>query len=438
MQDQSPKHRVRLLCLSEIDSDWIFEVFRRAVPLAQRLDVLWVTSIDELSTLEQNSQKHYLISKIDRDKIKDFFLKEVAFESPDLEYLASLSENLDDDIWIAELLQLDQVIEATNTENACRSLTDHFATLDSSSESELFPNKGPDHQSTGGKSSSIEPKKGEIGSIVAVLGSRGCGVTSVAAGLASTLAIEAPTVLVELSTDTDLAFLHDVEEARPSLSEYFANCSRKAFSTDRDESVKTYISAPKGVGYHLLCGIWQQDHVSLIDRSALNDLLSSLQTLYTFIVCDIHPHFCDSPALSEEIPVLLTRSVLQCASHLCLITQYGSKWLYSLAKILKKVVQIDGITDSWSLTVNQLSRSKSKNAKTYKEISQIVQLAIMGSNYRDLEVFFSSFSKKDDETIPPAPSLELSALARKIADLPSKAVTLSAGEDLYSFSGPIY
>ncbi len=442
MQDKLSLDGSRLICFSETDADWVFEVFKRAIPLAQLVEVLWVTSEDELLSLPKTHQRSYVISAYDRAILNSPSLVEVTKETVLIEYLVTLTKELGNEIWMAEFSHSSITSEANSKNNPVLTFTDnewsdpfgsHFN--DQSSAQNEYPPQ--EHLDSVDATPPLQAKDCS-GVIIAVLGPRGSGVTTVSTTLASQLAKVAQTVLVELTIDTDLGFLHDVDDHTPSLSEFFAQNNQMPFSNRRKGTISDFVCTPKGAGYDLVCGIWAEEHVGLIDGSSLQDLLSQLQASYRYVVCDIHPHLDNAHSFRKDGSTLVTDAVLRSASHLCLVTQNGSKWLYALAKIIKKITHLEELPRSWSVTINQSAESKAKSSRAAKEVTQIIQLSIVGSKYEDVEISLHRLAKRVVETIPPEPSPELSSLATKIRNLPAKTLNLKVDTDHYINIAEIY
>ncbi len=445
MEERLSIDRSRLVCLSETDGDWIFEVFKRMIPLAHLIELLWITSTAELLALPRSPGRCFVISALDRVAFNDLSLVEVTTETPLLEHLVKLTNELDEGIWIAELLQPFSTSEVWSKNGLESSPTDQdwsnaFGRTSNDKPSLQHGSEYPlKEQPSNVDAPPTLRTRDHSGVVIAVLGPRGSGVTSVSTMLAGQLSKVAQTVLVELAIDTDLGFLHDVDDHTPSLSEFFAQNSQTTFSNRTSvSSVGEYVCRPKGVNYDLLCGIWQEEHVGLIDSSSLQGLITQLQSSYRYIVCDIHPHFYNLDTLPTDGPARITSSVLLSASHLCLVTQNSSKWLYSLAKITKKITQLEELTSSWSVTINQSNESKAKTSKTAREVTQIIQLATVGTKYKDIDISLHRFAKRASDTVPPEPLSELLSLAKLITHLPPRSLPIPKDKDYFSNIAEIY
>lgn len=176
------------------------------------------------------------------------------------------------------------------------------------------------------------------GHVVAVCGSGGTGVSTVAAALAQGLADRwGETVLADLARHGEQAMLHDVPARIPGV-EALVEAHRN--STPDLEAVRSFAHSAEARGYDLLVGLRRARAWSVLRPRAVEAALASLRVAYDVVVCDTEPDLegeDEGGSLDVEERNALARAAVSSATVVVVVAIAGLKGTHSLVRVLGDV-----------------------------------------------------------------------------------------------------
>lgn len=248
--------------------------------------------------------------------------------------------------------------------------------------------------------------------VAAVVGPGGTGSSTVAIALAQGLASRAehsPVLLADLCRHAEQAMLHDAGDVFPGLQE-LVDAHRAGRPTPREVRAATF--AIEARGYHLLLGLRQPSHWTMLRPRAFEAAFANLRQTFRAVVCDIDGDFEGEDQVgSVEIEErnLLSRTALLQAAVVLVVGRPGMKGLHSLVRLVGEVTAAGVAPAAIVPVVNAAPRQPRQRAAITADFAALAR-AITGSRELASPVFLPR--RKIDEALQdgvplPAPLPEL-------------------------------
>lgn len=225
---------------------------------------------------------------------------------------------------------------------------------------------------------------------ITVIGPRGVGTTTVATALAQGLSRLGETLLLEFTLESEMGYLHGMNNTYIGLAEII---SSSAFLSDSmQDRLSTAICKPDGVDYSLLAGLSTPLQVNLIQLDVLHDFLAEIADRFRYVVVDANPYLgtvMSTGSPEAEAQSLLTRTAIRSSSRCIITTQSTRKWLFSSAKLLKQLKQLEDLPASTSIVVNRTGSKHLNKSFGYQEVEKLFEIAMIGSplSHQQIEIF---------------------------------------------------
>lgn len=180
------------------------------------------------------------------------------------------------------------------------------------------------------------------GRLVAVTGPGGSGTSTLAMGLAQTLAAAdpSPVLLADLARNGELAMLHDAREIVPGLLE-LVDAHRLARPTPADTHAMTFDAV--GRGYQVLLGLRRPRDWTAIRPRAFEAALGSLTATYEWVVADVDADVegaADTGSSDVEDRNRVARTTLSRADVVVVTSPAGLKGLHALGRTIRDLVGV--------------------------------------------------------------------------------------------------
>ncbi len=181
-----------------------------------------------------------------------------------------------------------------------------------------------------------------LANVIAVCGSGGTGVSTVAAALTSALAAQpgmgGSVLLADLVRRSDQALLHDVRDVIPGVQELI-EIVRKADPTREEIRALTYHIDDRG--YHLLLGMRKASTWTMNSPLIFKHVINLLRSAFGTVVCDIDSDFegeFDTGSSDIEDRNAMTRVSAEAAQVVFVVGRPSAKGLFSLLKVVNDAV----------------------------------------------------------------------------------------------------
>jgi energy-coupling factor transporter ATP-binding protein EcfA2 len=216
--------------------------------------------------------------------------------------------------------------------------------------------------------------EGPRGSIIAVCGPGGTGVSTLAMALAQGLHGTGPVLLADLARRAQQALLHDAGDVIPGVQELAE--THRVGSLAPDEVVSLAFDVPQR-GYHLLLGLRRPRAWSTLRPRAFEAGLDSLRRAYGVVVCDTDADFegeSDGGSLDVEERNLMARTVVSRAAVVLAVGLPGLKGLHSLVQVLNELSTFGVPAGRLLPVVNRAPRSPRARAELKRTLIELVAL----------------------------------------------------------------
>jgi septum formation inhibitor-activating ATPase MinD len=250
------------------------------------------------------------------------------------------------------------------------------------------------------------------GVLVAVCGPGGAGASTVAAALAQGLAAwqrHGRIALADLALHAEQAMLHDVGDVAPGVQELVE--AHRARMPD-DGEIESLLFEVEARGYHLLLGLRQARHWSLVRPSAFAAGLRSLRRCFDVTVCDLTADFeaeVDAGSADVEERNVMARTAAQTADVVFVVGLPGVKGVHSLVRVVGDLVRAGIDARRISLVVNQAPRHPRSRAEVSSAVAALLEpiaLGLAGSSPTFLPVRKVDAAWRDRAALPaPLPRL---------------------------------
>ncbi|SHE59959.1 MinD-like ATPase involved in chromosome partitioning or flagellar assembly [Ferrithrix thermotolerans DSM 19514] len=418
LDHRSPKvesyasQKTLIACVSEIEYDWITEVFRSVIPLAAHVQVLWIRHESELGDFLSSGVRTFLV--FDANEYPSIATHSntdnYELEIPDT--VLQVLDRVRNLVFVTELRQErdqgDEVVELRVQEPK--------VVFHSSSKKNALGRKSPSAKDTTAPTALEHPVQGGLATVAIVMGPRGSGISTVSSVIATGLAKVGPTALVELTLDCDLAYLHGVDPLAPTLSEYLAQSGNEE-STKPLLMIDELTNVAPGFDYCLIPGVWDPKHITLMEQRGIIELIKALRARFSYLVCEVHPYLARPYDYEDLGSPLMADIALSVSSHLTLVTQQDPKWIYAISKILTDLVEKKEAPSSWSIVINRFKDQRAERTRLKRDISQILSLTTLGSRYEGIDAPIH-FAKERKGAFP-------SLLAQDVAGVVSTITALA-------------
>ena len=213
---------------------------------------------------------------------------------------------------------------------------------------------------------------GPRGSIIAVCGPGGTGVSTLSIALAQGLHGAGPILLADLARRAQQALLHDAGDVIPGVQELTE--AHRVGSLAPDEVVSLAFDVPER-GYHLLLGLRRPQAWSTLRPRAFEAGLDSLSRAYRVVVCDTDADFegeRDGGSLDVEERNLMPRTVVSRAAVVVAVGLPGLKGLHSLVQVLNELSTFGVPAERLLPVVNRAPRSPRARAELKRTLVELV------------------------------------------------------------------
>lgn len=221
-----------------------------------------------------------------------------------------------------------------------------------------------------------QPAPGWRGTVIAVCGPGGTGVSTVAAAAAQGLAADprngGSVLLADLARRAEQAMLHEARDIVPGVQELVE--AHRAGSPSIDEIRSLAFSDPRR-GYRLLLGLRRARAWSAIRPRAFESAFDGLRRSHRFVVCD-----CDADVEGEreggsvdvEERNVMARTAIAAAGVCLVVAQPGMKGIHSLARTLSDLV-VFGVAGARLVpVVNRAPRSPRARAEIVSALHSLL------------------------------------------------------------------
>ena len=213
------------------------------------------------------------------------------------------------------------------------------------------------------------------GALVAVTGARGAGASTVAMGLAQSLAADARhtglVLLADLALDADQALLHDSGDVVPGLQELVE--AHRSGSPSLDD-VRSLMWDVPGRGYSLLLGLRRHRDWAALRPRAVEAAIDGLRRAYRVVVADVDPDVegddqCGSADVEERNA--LARTAVTQAGAVVVVGTPGVKGTHSLVRVLDGLLEL-GVPAARVLpVVNRAPRNPRLRAEITRTVADL-------------------------------------------------------------------
>ncbi|MBO0714646.1 MAG: hypothetical protein J2P59_07805 [Acidimicrobiales bacterium] len=299
---------------------------------------------------------------------------------------------------------LPEDLDAPELLAALRAAASPVTTGDPTLEADLAPRPSPDPPP---------------GSIIALCGSGGTGVSTLSVALAQGLHDLGPILLADLARRAQQALLHDAGDVIPGIQELAE--AHRVGRLAPDEVVGLAFDVPQR-GYHLVLGLRRPQAWSTLRPRAFEAGLDSLRRAYRVVVCDTDADLegeSDGGSLDVEERNLMARTAISRAALVLAVGLPGLKGLHSLVQVLSDLATF-GIPGERVLpVVNRAPRSPRARSEIKETLCQLsspmLRSSMLGPLFlpdRGIEEALSDGSRLPGALVDPLASSARAALAR--------------------------
>jgi hypothetical protein len=220
------------------------------------------------------------------------------------------------------------------------------------------------------------------GEVVAVCGSGGTGVSTVAAALAQGLARRATgrsVVLADLARNAQQALLHDVGDVVPGIEE-LVELHRSRIPSVSEVRSLTFELPDRG--YHLLLGLRRPARWAIVRPQAFVEALASLRTAFGLVVCDVTGDFEGERATGSadvEDRNCMGREAARVSDVVFAVGRPGIKGMHSLASVVRELLELGVPAGRVIPVVNAVPRSR-RRATTAANVRATVVASANGAD----------------------------------------------------------
>ncbi|MCH1450269.1 MAG: hypothetical protein L7U66_00580 [Acidimicrobiales bacterium] len=214
------------------------------------------------------------------------------------------------------------------------------------------------------------------GHLVAVTGSGGTGTSTVAMGLAQSLANDASNagmvVLADFARNGELAMLHDAQAVVPGLQELVEAHRSVRLSSDE---IRSMVFDASVRGYHVLLGLRRQRDWTAIRPRALDVSIDGLRRSYRHVVVDVDVDIegeSESGSLDVEERNLIARTTLNAADIVIVVGTATTKGVHSLCRDFRQLHAFGIPLNRLVPVVNRSPRSIRKQAQVNSALASLL------------------------------------------------------------------
>lgn len=218
------------------------------------------------------------------------------------------------------------------------------------------------------------------GRLVAVIGARGAGRSTVAMAVAQGLAGDARhaglVCLADLALDADQALLHDAGDVVPGVLELVEAHRTGTPSVDAVRSLTWWVEAR---GYHLLLGLRRHRDWTSVRPRALAAALDGLRRGFRLVVADIDPDLDGertTGSLDVEERNAMARATVSAADLVMVVGQPGMVGLHGLLRVTRAVLDHGVPADRIVPVLNRAPRSPRARAEHTKAFGDLLRGAV--------------------------------------------------------------
>lgn len=218
-----------------------------------------------------------------------------------------------------------------------------------------------------GESSADRP----VGSIIALCGSGGTGVSTLSVALAQGLHDNRPVLLADLARRAQQALLHDAGDVIPGIQELAE--AHRVGRLAPEEVVSLAFDVPQR-GYHLMLGLRRPQAWSTLRPRAFEAGLESLRRAYRVVVCDTDADLegeNEGGSLDVEERNLMARTAISRATLVVAVGLPGLKGLHSLVQVLNDLSSFGIPSERVLPVVNRAPRSPRARAEIKEALCQL-------------------------------------------------------------------
>lgn len=265
-----------------------------------------------------------------------------------------------------------------------------------------------------------------LGSIIAVCGSGGTGVSTLSVALAQGLHEAGPILLADLALRAQQALLHDAGDVIPGIQELAE--AHRVGRLAPEEVVNLAFDVPQR-GYHLMLGLRRPQAWSTLRPRAFEAGLDGLRRAYRMVVCDTDAELegeNDGGSLDVEERNLMARTAISRAALVVAVGLPGLKGLHSLVQVLNDLSTFGVPSERVLPVVNRAPRSPRARAEIKETLCQLTTLGQQSSTLgplflpdRPIEEALRDGSRLPGSLVDPLASAARAMLARGSAPEPS-------------------
>ena len=213
------------------------------------------------------------------------------------------------------------------------------------------------------------------GSLVAVTGVAGAGVSTVAAALSQGLGDDpryaGVLVLADLALDAHQAVLHDAGDVVPSLAE-LTDAHRLGQPSIDELRAMTYAVA--GRGYSLLLGLRRHRDWTQLRPRAVEGAVEGLRRAYRLVVADVDADLEgeeQTGSTDVEDRNVLARTAMAAAATVVVVGEPGTTRLYALVRVLDGVLGHGIEPDDVVVVINRAPRSRRARSELARGLAEL-------------------------------------------------------------------
>ena len=260
------------------------------------------------------------------------------------------------------------------------------------------------------------------GSIIALCGSGGTGVSTLSIALAQGLHDARPILLADLARRAQQALLHDAGDVIPGIQELAE--AHRVGRLAPEEVVSLAFDVPQR-GYHLMLGLRRPQAWATLRPRAFESGLDSLRRAYRVVVCDTDADLegeNEGGSLDVEERNLMARTTIGRAALVVAVGLPGLKGLHSLVQVLNDLSAFGVPSERVLPVVNRAPRSPRARAEIKETLCQLTGLgqrsAMLGPLFlpdRGVEEALGDGSRLPGALVDPLASAARAVLDRALA-----------------------
>jgi hypothetical protein len=264
------------------------------------------------------------------------------------------------------------------------------------------------------------------GTVVAITGPGGTGVSTAAMALAQVLGDDVRqagmVLLADLRLHAELAMLHDAGDVCPGIQELVEAHRAGQPST---EEVRSLTVVPHGRPYHLLLGLRRARFWPTLRPQAFVAAFDSLERAFRTVVCDVDPDLegeVDGGSLDVEERHVMARTVVERASAVFAVGSPSLKGLHSLVRVVDGLLAFGVSADRIVPVLNRAPRSARARGGLTATFAELVSHLVAAREAEGIASPISLTERRLEDTLrdgarlPAALGEPLAGALRAVAD----------------------